>query len=459
MNTGIQYWPVNPIFNSRRVLFVDQTQGPFTIPQLAKSAAQSGDTIVVGPGNYIANDLLKPGVNWFFLPGAVVSWTEPGTGTGYGIFDDRSSGACTCSIGGHGVFNLTCTTIAFQAGNANFRGILTVTNVASSINFSANRLGLSTFNGDGPHGAFAIYVTNCALVTANILEGIIGPTVGTTVLDPGDGVTVLHDTSGGIYWELGRLQVTVPQIYTDTSYPIWANEPAGAHTADASIIAERIESIGQNATAIYVSAQSANYRLWVTAMIISATGGSAAVINNLDATGNGTGQEKLYVTAQKIYGTTGCGLDGQNWITTEKMGAGSSKFVQCTSGLCFLNVQQYEDGGVGFGIVNNGSDLSISGGIMKILNGIGLQHAGGSTRAMGLLVNTINTNNAANHAVKLAGAGCILDRCTLVAPALANSINSAAAQTVKCYAVKANIAKHANVTVQVDALTVDANVS
>jgi hypothetical protein len=54
--------------------------------------------------------------------------------------------------------------------------------------------------------------------------------------------------------------------------------------------------------------------------------------------------------------------------------------------------------------------------------------------------------------------GLVLDRCVLIAPPLANSINAAAAQSVTCYAGKANRAAHANVIINVDPMAVGPNV-
>src|SRR5258706_3666275 len=75
----------------------------------AKTAALSGDLIRVLPGLYNERDLFKDGVNWYFEQGVKVIFVDPGVsgGTGYGIFDDRSSGAVTCSIDGWGEFQIT----------------------------------------------------------------------------------------------------------------------------------------------------------------------------------------------------------------------------------------------------------------------------------------------------------------------------------------------------------------
>lgn len=71
----------------------------------AKALAISGDTVVVLPGTYNANDLAKNGVNWHFTAGAVVDFSSTGN---TGIFDTNSVGsACQFKVTGHGVFKTT----------------------------------------------------------------------------------------------------------------------------------------------------------------------------------------------------------------------------------------------------------------------------------------------------------------------------------------------------------------
>jgi hypothetical protein len=92
--------------------WVDGTNGndaigrPFKTITAAKAAAASGETIVVGPGTYDEYDLLKNGVNYFFMPGAVVHYT--GGASLASIFTD-TAGAVTSTIGGYGVFKTTGT--------------------------------------------------------------------------------------------------------------------------------------------------------------------------------------------------------------------------------------------------------------------------------------------------------------------------------------------------------------
>src|SRR5712671_6306916 len=93
MPSNAQNFRINAV-PAANVLYVNQAQGPFKTLGAAKAAAQPGDTIVVGPGTYVENDLLKNGVNWFFAPGALVTYTSPAIQANssdvlYGIFDDQ----------------------------------------------------------------------------------------------------------------------------------------------------------------------------------------------------------------------------------------------------------------------------------------------------------------------------------------------------------------------------------
>jgi hypothetical protein len=78
---------------------------PFKTLAAAKTAAQSGDTILVLPGVYNENNLAKNGVNWHFFAGANVQFSASGSG---GIFDTASVGAaCSFKVTGQGVFETT----------------------------------------------------------------------------------------------------------------------------------------------------------------------------------------------------------------------------------------------------------------------------------------------------------------------------------------------------------------
>lgn len=116
---------------------------------LAKAAAASGDTIVVYPGTYNEKDLLKNGVNWFFYPGANVTYSGSANG---GIFDDTATGAngaVTCVIAGYGTFTST--------GSGTTNNIVLLGNASSNITIYADTMqttGHRTINVPGTAPAY-----------------------------------------------------------------------------------------------------------------------------------------------------------------------------------------------------------------------------------------------------------------------------------------------------------------
>jgi hypothetical protein len=461
MLTGSQYFPANPPFNSRRALYVDQNAGPFFTLTQAKLAAQSGDCIVVNAGTYAENDLLKNGVNWFFMPGAIVNFLKGGISANdnvtmvYGIFDDRSSGACTCKIGGHGTF------ICASQGYLQCHGALVVTNALSNISLHCNEISFSIWQDlSAAMGTrAAICVTNAARVEV-VCDRIYDAGWG-TVYQPG--VLDWAELASNVFWQLGDLHIRTKTIDGAGSYCVWCSQPNGNATT-ANMYIDCDNTVGL----IYIdgggTVGTPNWRTWWTVRYfqqgINFFDGGKHYINaqKIDLNGNAlnfNGSVQVWLTAQKItYSNAG----SQQWMSMVTGTGGSPTvyadvlFFEDTNG-SFLN------GGI---VISDTSVLILRAGYMKYLGTSAkpmILHNGGSARISGATIDSSNTNNAANNPVKVAGAGLILDKCVLVAPALADSVTSAAAQTIKAYACKTNKAKNANITVQVDALTVDANVS
>lgn len=141
---------LNPYGTTGKTLWVDSVYGsdstgtrqrkdkPFLTLNAAKVAAQSGDTIVVLPGTYNEKNLLKDGVNWHFINGAIVSYVGSTTG---GIFDDGPNGAngdITSKITGYGTFKIT--------NNATSSDVVCVTQPDSEVYIEATNIeNLSTY--------------------------------------------------------------------------------------------------------------------------------------------------------------------------------------------------------------------------------------------------------------------------------------------------------------------------
>jgi hypothetical protein len=98
------------------LLWVDQINGnddlavrgrmtvPFKTLTKAKTAAASGDTIMVLPGTYNENNLLKNGVNWHFLSGAIVSYSGSGAAAIFDTSSNGTNGAVQSIVSGWGEF-------------------------------------------------------------------------------------------------------------------------------------------------------------------------------------------------------------------------------------------------------------------------------------------------------------------------------------------------------------------
>ncbi len=101
MPTGNLVW-VDSVNGNDSLAIRGRLKFPFKTLTAAKGAALSGDTIVVMPGIYNENNLVKNGVNWHFLTGAVVQYS----GGGSAIFDTTGS-AISFKVTGNGVFKTT----------------------------------------------------------------------------------------------------------------------------------------------------------------------------------------------------------------------------------------------------------------------------------------------------------------------------------------------------------------
>jgi hypothetical protein len=126
MPTGNLVW-VDSVNGNDSLAIRGRLKFPFKTLTAAKNAAQSGDTIVVVPGTYNENDLVKNGVNWHFLNGARVIYTGAAGGaifgpvgaavtfavTGEGEVGNESTGGTSFVL-----YSLYTDTITFKARKA-----------------------------------------------------------------------------------------------------------------------------------------------------------------------------------------------------------------------------------------------------------------------------------------------------------------------------------------------------
>ena len=457
MSSGKSNIPIAAAVGSARVLVVDQTNGPFTTLAAAKAEAQSGDTIVVSPGTYNENDLLKDGVNWLFLEGAIVDWNVPSVeDAGFGIFDDRASGPVTCNVSGRGIFKFHEDTIySAGAGNGNTLGMIVITNGATSFTLKAAALYAGTFNQVA--SGVAIYVQNALLVDVEVdlIKDVNWKTLSAP--DPADAATTLQNQMFGLWWVRGETYLRAKQILC-SQYSIWADGPNDtAVTSDLWVTADYIES--NISPAYYASGQTGNnYRVWLQLKEIVSSG--------INGGSNIIGGGRHYIVADKITTSSGIGFSVNGdaghiptvWLTAQKL-SGTGNNLRIDAGTVFANILHFEDlAGILAALNINGGELHLTGGYAKVLNGVGINHTGGVADIFGLKIDTTSTNHVNNHGVKVSGAGLVLRSCVLRVAPLADSVNSTGAQTITNYGSVANKNKHANVTVNVQPIIVDPNV-
>lgn len=186
------------------LLSVDQVNGndvlavrgrmtvPFKTLGAAKQAAQAGDTIMVLPGTYDENNLLKNGVNWHFLPGAKVIYQG-----GDGAIFDVSSGAVNSIIAGQGVFQHEGTgsdrNIVRSAGNGSDL-------VIQGRSFAASYDAIRMLDGNG-----SLQVDLTEDICSNTLSGIDVTSAQTCIIRARDvigGGSYGFRTTGGTQLEL-----------------------------------------------------------------------------------------------------------------------------------------------------------------------------------------------------------------------------------------------------------------
>lgn len=113
--TGKLLW-VDSVYGNNSLAVRESLGVPFKTLTAAKTAAQSGDTIMVLPGAYTDSNLLKDGVNWHFFPGANV--LAAGT-----IFSTGGGGGVNCMVTGQGVFSTSSGNVVnVAAGNVQIAG-------------------------------------------------------------------------------------------------------------------------------------------------------------------------------------------------------------------------------------------------------------------------------------------------------------------------------------------------
>lgn len=477
LEVGDQGYGSDGMVKTGRIVRVDQYNGDDTVGErmgaafatltAAKAVAISGDTIVVYPGTYEENDLLKDGVNWHFMPGATVSYTDPGAGDGYGIFDDRSSGAVTCQISGDGNFHYGVVIQNWAAegvepsadppNSASIRGMFVVTEGDSDIVFKANNITMSS-----PVSCHAFLVeTGTVSIDFNDVNDLLFGVQ--TLLGTFEEAPVYAESeTNGVTWGIGECFVRGRRIKV-SEYAVWPTCPAGfVGNANLWVEVDLLHNKGLASSCVYTSGLADTPTTWKSWIICKEIRSDASVF----AAFSGNSGGRHYVIAEKIGGpialafTATSTAPGEYWINSQKISGNTvGAYITYTGNTATVHIDALHiEAASGSAITNDGGTLNIRAGLIKQASGVGVTHNTGTTRITSTRIDSTTVNSADNKAVTVAGTGLVLNNCTLLAPALAESVYAAAARTIVNKGSCANKAKHANVTVSVEAILVDAAV-
>lgn len=430
---------------SGKILNVNGTTGsnttglPYLTIKAAVTAAAAGDTIIVYPGTYVENNLMKAGITIHLMAGVIISYADAGGDpSDFTIFDDRAGGAA-------GVFKVTgegqiVYSMADPAapGTDDMKGAVNLTNVLSDVEFHFQKMSVTTSGGGSPALIAAIWVKNCLLSKFYVKE----------LSAVGAGGSV------GIYWEQGEMHCQVEKNVSNY-YPLYAIEPVGLANTN---LYYRGNYISGSVAGLYTFARSNNYRVWFDCLFVTSGSNAIACVN---------GFGRIYVRAQKleVTGASPCIVNSAIlWLEADKVSAGTQWIDN--SNTADIRVLEFEDtGSITDGIKANSGTLIIHPcRVTTSATGAGcIKHLGGVTRVKGVTIDGSAKNLSTNRPVVTAAAGLILEGCTIIACATCDgSVYAATAQTVKFYNNSySNKAKHANVTIQANlgTLVVDAAVS
>lgn len=399
---------------------------PFATLSAAKTAAESGDLIVVGPGIWDENDLLKNGVHWRFLPGADIVFTGNGT---LGIFDD-GGGAVSCTIVSEG-------DMSFSPSEAIQKGVVYLGNENSIVHFKARRC----FN-------------------TNAVAGVFFQENGTLFVE----CEYSESTAGyNIWWINGEGYYRIRKVVAAANGCVVSQcvtTPTGKLWVECDTL---ISTVMFGAGAIFAGDTASDATVWIHAkeIIHLSDFGSAKAVS---CAPNHAG--KIYVHTEKISSLNPGQpilelFGGQYWITTQKLSSSGGAFVvsQTNGGMTWLEVLHFESlSSVQTGIsVSEGTvELTSSGRITAVT---GLNISGGVVHLRGVTLDA--RESASGNPIVKGGGTLILGAGTvLVAEATTDSIQASDAQTVKAYGAYSNKAVNAlNITLAPPGFTVDADVA
>lgn len=431
----------------------------------AVKGAAAGWTVMVGPGTYFnCTNIGKNLVNLQGFGHPTLTSTNRTNDGGFGIIDDRFSGAITSRVDG---FNFVWSA-GIPGTNAdgtaccmptNLVGGITLTNPASDVRVTFGDFKyqiLSPLN----QGIAAISVWNCrySSFVGDRLMDFNFQTNYFVGLDDIGGDIYAQSQATGLYWQQGEEHFDIDYI-NGNLYAIWPDCPASAlnNTND---LYGRSDFV---ASEVYISTTATNpprWRTWLTLVEIASPteaysiigGGKHYLLGNSKMSTTGSGEYTVDIRP------TGAGSVSDVWITTQKITA-KTGFLLLAGGTVDLTCQDYEDdNATPIGFMLTGGLLNAHGGNMTVSNGVGISYTiGARARIKNMVIDTSSTATIANYPVSVATNGLILENVTVIAPNNSWAIRSASTNNVVSKSVWMNKGS-SNILMTVGPTTIDSNV-
>lgn len=427
---------VSELLAAGNTLYVDGTDGSDTLGErgvfgrsfltlgAAKTAASSGDTIVVYPGTYNEKNLLKTGVNWHFMPGANITYTGSSSG---GIFDDSSDGAAgavTSVITGAGIFTYQGT-----AGTSDRCSAVRITNASSNVQIKCKTI---TGSATGAFNQSAVrHKAGYLAVDADLIQGTGG-----------------SGMNYGYWWDAGESHVRANLISGIAGVYVTATG-----SDNSWVTADKITSSGVAGNGVEVASGNSNSRVWIDAKEIRGESIGVRIV----ACKNYVRCDKLS-SADQPFNVSG----GQLWLTVQKQSLdNTSSSAQVTDGSAWIDIQNVEDLGCNDACLDlaatTGNVVDCHVGNLKCsvsaLAGIRLNQTGtGRCSFSGLIDASAATSG---NPVTLGGNGTLLDGTVLISSGTRDSIvPDSGFPTINVYGVAyVTHAKNGSVTLGMGTLT------
>ncbi len=397
-----------------------------------KNQAVAGTTIIVGPGTYYnCSNLLKSGVSWIGNNSKLVLLNVTND-PGWGIFDDRFSGATTSLITGFTLIHtnsrpLSSNDVWLYYSSTNVNGALCITNPNSRVIAKIDRIGVD-YLGSGIGSTPAIYIRHGSnYVNVSEINDFRGTNLYTTV----DIFTLADQTktssAAGLWATAGENFINISYINT-FGYCFWGLDNVGGSSLQ-NIYLTGEHWFGKFYVSSEGSVSNVNWKIWANVKEVS---------GNLSCGFGGVGMlgvGKLYFVGEKVStirpGTAAFEFDdgADAWVTVQKTSA-TNRWLQIIrsattkhNGKLIIDCAEYEDTGIDVGLELGGGNTFIRGGQLNVTNGIvGNIRIGATLNLDNAYLN--NSTSVSNSSLNLFTNGSTFRFSTIIAPSTKFSISS-----------------------------------